>query len=290
MKKLIVMLSFVFVFSAVSFAQELPEPKMYKVGDMEVWAIADFVGERDLSIFDGVDKKILKKYVPSGKAPAAVMTYLIKNGEELVLIDTGFGKGLMEGLEKLNVKPEDIKTILITHMHGDHIGGLVKDGKAAFSNAKIKIGKIEHDFWTSEESAKQFPDRQSSFDLAKKTVGICGAAAEVFNYDDMVTANIKALDASGHTPGQAAFLIESGGEKLLCIADMMHVEALQFPRPDISSNYDMDLQKAAETREKYLKMSAEENIAVAGMHLSYPGVVEVTKAKKAKDGYIFKHK
>lgn len=290
MKKLIMMLLFVFAFTVLSFAQELPEPKMYKVGDVEVWAISDFIGDRDLSIFDGVDKKILKKYVPSGKAPAAVMTYLIKDGEEMILIDTGFGKGLMEGLEKLNVKPEDITMVLITHMHGDHISGLIKDGKYVFSNAKVKIGKIEHDFWTSEESAKQFPDRQSSFDLAKKVSGICGGSVETFNFDDMVAPKIKALDAVGHTPGQAAFLIEFGGEKLLCIADMIHLEALQFPRPDISSNYDMDLQKAAETRTKYLKMAAEENIPVAGMHLSYPGVGEVSKAKKAKDGYVFKHK
>lgn len=286
MKKIIAILSFAFIFAVSSFAQEAAEPKMYKIGDVEVWAIADSLGERDLSIFDGVDKKILKKYVPSGKAPSSIMTFLIKSGSEIIIVDTGFGKGLMSGLEKLNIKPEDVTTVLITHMHGDHIGGLIKDDKAVFSNAKVKIGKTEHDFWTSGESVKQFPARQANFDMAKKVVTVCGDAVELFNFEDIVAPNIKALDASGHTPGQAAFLIESDGNKLLCIADMIHLEALQFPRTDISSKYDMDPEKSAQTREKYLKMAADENIAIAGMHLSYPGVGKVEKVGKKGFKYI----
>jgi Zn-dependent hydrolases, including glyoxylases len=286
-KKLIAAVSAAFIFSALSqgFAQGNPDPKMYKIGDAEVWAIADFTGERALDIFEGVDAKTLKKYIPSGKAPSAVMTYLIKNGGETIIVDTGFGKGLMDGLEKLNIKQEEVTLVLITHMHGDHIGGLLKDEKVVFSNAKVKIGKIERDFWTDDSSEQQFPARKANFDAAKKVVSVYGDSVEVFDYNDIVTENIKALDASGHTPGQAAFLLESQGEKLLFIADVVHVEALQFPRTDISSRYDMDPKQSAEARERIFSVAAKEKIPVAGAHLIFPGIGKIKKHKK--EGYIF---
>ncbi|MCL2144005.1 MAG: MBL fold metallo-hydrolase [Endomicrobia bacterium] len=282
-KSLAVCCVIMFCFGAV-FAQQANEPKLYKIGNVEVWAIADSVGERDLSVFEGADEKILKKYVPSGKAPTAVMTYLIKDGEETVLIDTGFGKGLMEGLEKLNVKPEDITIVLITHMHRDHIGGLVKDDKIVFPNAAVKIGKNEYDFWLSDKSAEEFPSRQENFDMAKQTVSAYGDSVKIFNYDDMVTSNIKALDASGHTPGQAVFLLESGENKLLFIADLIHCADLQFPRPDISGRFDIDAEKSAKTRKQFLEKASKEKLLIAGTHLPFPGAAKVKKAGK---GYSY---
>jgi glyoxylase-like metal-dependent hydrolase (beta-lactamase superfamily II) len=279
------------MFSASVYAQTAAFVKKYNVGTAEVWAIADSSGERNLDIFDNVDAKVLKKYAPSGKVPSAIMTYLIKSGEDLILIDTGFGKGLMDGLKEINVKPEDITLVLITHMHGDHIGGLVKNNEKAFPNAAVKIGKIEYDFWLSDKSSEKFPLRKSNFDMAKRTVSVYGDSVEVFNFDDYVADGIKSLDASGHTPGQSAFLLESNGEKILFVADIVHAEALQFARPDISSRYDMDTAKSAKAREKYFKMAAEENIPVAGAHISYPGIGKVTRAgRKAEDGYVFTHK
>ncbi|MDR1195783.1 MAG: MBL fold metallo-hydrolase, partial [Endomicrobium sp.] len=168
-------------FAAAACAQSLPEPKKYKVGKTQVWAIADSTGERAPNIFIA-DAEVIKKYVPSGKMKTAVMTFVIKTTDNIILVDTGYGAGLMAGLEKIGVKPEEVSIVLITHMHGDHISGLIKNNEAAFPNAKVKIGKIEYDFWTSDDSAANFPQRKSNFDLAKQAAGIYADSIELFDF------------------------------------------------------------------------------------------------------------
>ncbi|MDR1696426.1 MAG: MBL fold metallo-hydrolase [Endomicrobium sp.] len=264
-------------------AQSVNEPKLYKIGNAEVRAIADSTGEGGLGLFDGVDDKVLQKYVPGGAMKTAVMTFLIKTGKETIIVDTGYGQGLMAGLAKLKVKPEDITIVLITHMHGDHIGGLISGGKAAFPNAKIKIGRIERDFWLNDESVSKFPARKNNFDMAKRVAEVYGAAVEVFEFGGEIVPGITSMDSRGHTPGHTAYMLESDGKKLLFIGDIINAAAVQMPRPDISSRYDMDPKQAALTREKILSIAAKDNLEIAGAHLFFPGIGGV-KSNKEK-GY-----
>jgi len=280
-------------FAEVSFAQLKNEPKMYKVGKAVVWAIADSTGERDTSTFSSfADEKTLKEYMPTGKVPTAIMCFLIKTGNEIILIDTGMGSPsgdrasrLMPALSKIGIKPEQINLILITHMHIDHIGGLIWNDKPAFPNAKIKIGRIERDFWIDDKSIEKFPARKAGFDLAKRVVNMYGNAVGVFEFGDTVAPGITAMDARGHTPGQTAFMLESDGQKLLFIGDLLHAAALQFPRPDISGNYDMNPKESVESREKFLAMAANDKLTIAGAHLPFPAVGKVEK--NGKGGYKF---
>lgn len=281
--------------SAVPFAAHhanAADPEAFQIGKIRVWAIADNTGDRDMSVFL-TDEETIKKYAPGGKSPSGVLCFLLETDNGLTLIDTGNGNAadhanpslLMSGLEAIKIAPEKIDSIIITHMHGDHIGGLSQDGKAAFPNATIKIGRLEHDFWLSDESLKRFPDRQANFDKAKRMMELYKGKVEIFDFGGEVIPGVTAVDARGHTPGHTALLIESGDAKLLCVGDLVHSAALQFARPDVNARYDMYPTQAHYTRRDIMQKAAWNKLPIAGMHLPFPGVGRVER-----DGDNFAYK
>lgn len=267
---------FLFTFTLPALAQETEK---FQIGSFIIWTVADSTGERDMSVFTA-DAELLKRYVPAGKAPSGVMTFVLRTADQNILIDTGHGRPqsrLMPGLAAIGLKPEDINLILITHMHGDHIGGLLSEGARAFPKAKVLIGRKEHDFWLNKNSPAEFPGREANFDLAQKVVDIYGDDVQTFQFEEEIVLGVKALEAGGHTPGHTAFLMESGGRRLLCIGDLLHAAALQFPRPDLNASYDMAPDQARASRERILKMAADEGLPIAGMHVAFPALGRVIK-------------
>jgi glyoxylase-like metal-dependent hydrolase (beta-lactamase superfamily II) len=262
-----------------------------------IWAIADSTGDRDMNVFVGADPDVLKKYAPSGSSPSGIMAFLVRTGNETVLIDAGLGEPsgarasqLLDGLSQIGVEPKDVTLILITHMHVDHIGGLVRDGQKVFPSARILSSRIERDFWLSEESVARFPNRRSGFDMVRRILGTYAGAEGTFEFGTMVTPEIQALDARGHTPGHTAFLLECGGEKLLFWGDLAHAAALQFPRPDINASYDMDPVDAAASRALFMEKAAVEKLPIAGSHLPFPGVGTVEKIAPGSYRFLLHNK
>lgn len=264
----------------------------YRVGEAEVWALADSIGERDMGVFAGADPETLRRLVSSGKAATAVMAFAVRNKGKLFLIDAGLGNPsgerasrLMAGLERAGLQAGDVSAVLVTHMHGDHIGGLLRDGKKAFPNAVVLLSRPERDFWLDEKSIAAFPARKANFEQAARVLAIYGDATDTFAFGDEAVPGLMALDGSGHTPGQAVFLLESAGARLLFMADLVHAAAVQFPRPDLNASYDMDPARAAATRALFLDRAATENLPVAGAHLPFPAVGRVEKS--ATGGYRY---
>ena len=271
-----------------------PAPQKFQVGKFTVWSIADNTGDRDMSVFL-TDADTIKKYAPTGKCPSGLLCLLVRSGDRTVLIDTGNGNPpggpnaslLMAGLQTIGIKPADIDTILITHIHGDHVGGLARDGKPVFPNATLLIGRVEHDFWLDEASnLRLFPDRKANFELARRVVDMYGDKAGVFDFGEEIIPGLTAVDARGHTPGHTAFLLESGEEKFLCVGDLLHSAALQFARPDINASYDMLPKWAQYTRTELLERAVWDKMPIAGMHLPFPGVGRV--AHDGPHGYTFR--
>jgi glyoxylase-like metal-dependent hydrolase (beta-lactamase superfamily II) len=226
-------------------------------------------------ILIGVDDARLKQYFPDGSYPSETNTFLIRGGGRTILIDTGFGGALFEALNELGVKPGDVDAVLLTHLHGDHIGGLAKDGKVLFPNARVYLAR-------QERTAAQVNARQ--------LLALYGSRVETFEASPLsstapeILPGIKAIAAFGHTPGHTAFLVESGGEGLIIWGDLMHVQGIQFPLPDIAVTYDSDPLAAAAARKEILNYAAERGLPIGGMHLQYPAIGTV---EKAGEGFRF---
>ncbi len=231
--------------------------------------IQDNMGEklnpRDL-FSDASDSLYNSLNLPNG-IPASVSTYLLNADGEYVLFDAGlgaFGGQMLAHLNELGVSPDDVKKVYLTHLHVDHINGLVSKTDAGFEkvfkNADVYVGQVEKDAWMGMEKN----------DLQKAILGVYNDKLKLFAFGDTLPHNVIAMDAVGHTPGHTVF---QKGE-LLVIGDLMHGYALQIDHPEINSNYDMDKEKSIESRKKILAYAKEHNLTIAGMHLPPPGFVK----------------
>ncbi len=265
-------------------ASASPAPEPFIVGKARVTALQDMPGTMPLDIFRGAGMEAMKAMAPSGSVPAGVTVFLIQNGGRNLLVDTGYGletpgreSALPVLLQQVGLGPDGIDTVLLTHMHGDHIGGLVKNGAPAFPKAVILASAKELAFWTDPDLARDMPALERNARMVRDMVTAYGDKVKPFAFGDIVAGDITAVAATGHTPGHAAFSLDSEGERLLFWGDTVHGAALQFADPDICAKYDMDMPQAVKTRREIFDRAAGEKIPVAGAHLPFPAIGRVTK-------------
>lgn len=242
-----------------------PENRTFHSGAFEVTAIQDAPSTMRAGLFPAIPETEFCKLAGAPLAPASVNVFLLKRDGKSILVDTGNGgeRGTaIRKLRQLGIAPEMIDVILLTHMHGDHIGGLLNAaGGAAFPTAIVYVAEPERDYWLSEEAG-------SGGALAGKVRTAYGNRLKTFRFGEEPVPGIKALDASGHTPGHTVF--DTG--ELLIVGDLLHAAAIQFPHPEVSATYDMDPEKAARVRRHFYDQAAASAKPVAGMHLPCPGV------------------
>ncbi len=278
-------------------------PPSYQVGDVEVVSIKDGDFAFPAEVFLNIDQASLKKVVPTGFAEGTTHAFLVKrNDGKPILIDTGYGAFgpakpmLTENLAKAGVKPEDVSLILLTHLHSDHVGGLLDGDNRAFPNAKIQCSKPEYDFWTNKESLdktlktideQDVPFMKQQFELIGKIVKLYGEDfLPPFEFGSHPVADFRELtaqNAAGHTPGHAFFSIESKNEKLVIAGDFLHGAAIQFPFPQAYARFDMNPAEAGKVRKALLERVCDEDIPFAGSHLPGGGLGRAQRAKN--DGY-----
>ena len=262
-------------------AQENPNIFKYMVGTVEVWLLSEGQGVGRSGILIGATPEMLQECLPEGTFPNSCNAFLLRfpSGKN-VLIDAGRSSvPLLENLKSVGVSPQDINTVLITHIHGDHIGGLLSDGQAVFTNAKVYLSQQERGHGQSNAGARNVMEAYSSNLSLFEPNEIDKQPQELF-------AGVRAVAAFGHTPGHTLFLLESGSEKLLFWGDLTHALAVQMPYPHVAVTFDVDAEKAVETRKKVLQFVAANKIAVAGSHNAFPGIGTLNQA--ANSGYIYK--
>ena len=291
--------------SALAAAPQLKTqaPGWYRMmlGGFEVTALSDGTFPMDLvKLLANVapkqlDEDLSRSFV-TNPVEASVNGFLINTGTKLVLIDTGAGTffgptvgKLLDNLAASGYRPEQVDEVYITHMHLDHVGGLIKDGKMAFPNAVVRASQHEADYWLSKAKMAAAPaDAKDGFANAQQALGpyIAAARFKPFNGDVELVPGVRSVVTPGHTPGHSLYMVESGGEKLLLWGDLMHAAAAQFPDPSVSLQYDMDLPAAAEQRKKVFADAAAHRYWVAGAHLPFPGIGHL---RTNGSGYTFVH-
>lgn len=270
-----------------------------QVGDYDVIALADGTIPQNLhqllqNTKPGEIDDRLKNEFQSDPVEVSVNAFLIKNGNDLLLVDAGTAGNygptlghLTESLAKVGYKPEQITAVLITHIHIDHTGGLMNGEQMVFPNATIYISKPEVDFWFGAESKKHAPESlKNYFAQAEASVGPYLKAGKVktFTYGKDLFPGVTPLVTPGHTPGHTAYALESKGQKIMFWGDIMHVAAVQFLDPAVTIVYDVDQAAAAAQRKKVFTDAAKNKYWVAGDHLSFPGIGHI---REAGASYVF---
>ncbi|MDR3197985.1 MAG: MBL fold metallo-hydrolase [Planctomycetaceae bacterium] len=252
--------------------------------DFKAVVINESVRNMNAEIFASADQAAVKKYLPEDGAPASMSSFVLFAGNDVVLVDTGLGGSQwVKGLADLGVKPEKIKLILLTHMHGDHIGGLLDGNRRRFPNAEVLSAELEYNYWLPQDSKAKTPQ------LEKIKTAYGNDFSKTFEFDEQVFENavmkIKAFNAVGHTPGHTAFLAESSKSRLLIVGDLLHAAVLQFPAPEICSRYDMEPIATAASRKRILDFAVKQNLVIGGMHFPVPNIGMVKNNNQG--GYEF---
>ncbi|WP_319519141.1 MBL fold metallo-hydrolase [uncultured Martelella sp.] len=231
-----------------------------------------------------------ENFLPPDQMVNGFAPVLVDTGSETVLFDTGMGPAgrswgagrLRDGLIANGYQPEDIDIVVITHMHGDHILGLMEEDGPAFPNARYVFGEKEYAFWS--DDARMGTPAEGGHETVKKVVVPLADQATFIGGGDEIVPGITAMEAFGHTPGHLIFMLESGDRRLLLTADTANQYVLSLQRPDWHVRFDMDKEMAAETRKKVFDMVAAERIPFLGYHMPFPAVGYV---EKTGDGYRF---
>ncbi|MFH6782227.1 MULTISPECIES: MBL fold metallo-hydrolase [Methylobacterium] len=257
----------------------------WTLGDRVVVALNDGHLVASLGLVQGVPAGEVECLQAAGyrsvEAPRiTVNAFLILGGGAPVLVDAGMGAGgpgtlgrLPEALRACGVAPDEIGTVLVTHLHSDHIGGLVgADGAIAYPNAEVVIPEAEAAYWLADGAEARAPEAaKAGFRRAKSLVAAYGDRIRRAGEGE-VLPGVEAILAPGHTPGHTAYRIQSGTQSLLIWGDVVHLPAIQFARPEAGVSFDVDGATAAATRKRILDRAAAERSLVAGMHLDFPAL------------------
>jgi glyoxylase-like metal-dependent hydrolase (beta-lactamase superfamily II) len=177
--------------------------------------------------------------------------------------------------------------ILLTHVHGDHSGGITRDGKRVFPNATVYLSKPELDYWMSDAAkAKARASHQNMFVKGRAALAPYLAADRVHTFTPgaEIFPGIRTIGAPGHTPGHTLYEVTSAGHTILFIGDLIHLAEVQLPLPAITVDYDADEAEAAKTRIATLATLAQTHKLVATPHISFPGLGHIYKQG---DGYAW---
>lgn len=283
--------------SAAAPMVKTPAPGFFRVmlGDFEITVLSDgtveLPVEKLLKAAPGHVEKALAKSFLKTPLETSVNAYLVNTGRKLVLIDTGAGGlfgptlgKLVANLKASGYEPEQIDEIYITHMHADHVGGLAAAGLVVFPNAIVRADKRDADYWLSEANLQNAPAANKGFfQGAMASLGpyVTSNHFKPFDANEELTPGVKSYASHGHTVGHTSYLIESKGQKLVLMGDLIHVGAVQLAEPGITIAFDMDARAAAAQRERAFASAAKEGTLVGTAHLQFPGLGHVRASGKS---------
>ena len=278
-----------------------PPAQRFRPGELEVITISD-AG----AVIDGpwpivgedrppaeVERLMRESLLPEKKFRPGFTPMLIETGRELILFDTGngpngfvprpYGGWLAEQLGPAGFTPEQVDVVVLSHLHPDHVGGLMENGRPLFPRARYVTGQVEFDHWakTDYSSSSLEGNVHVTSRLFQSNVKPVADRFSFVQPGDDVAPGIRAVEAYGHTPGHLAFHVESAGQRLLFWGDCAHHEVASLAHPEWHALFDMDKKQEAATRKRIYDMAARERLLVMGYHTSFPSVGYVQKGGSA---------
>ena len=256
---------------AAGHAAALPTHRDFTLGDFKVTTL--LVGSRSveephkifgLNVDDATFNEVsAANFIGTDAAQFFFTPTVVNTGSEVILFDTGLNPaGTTSALEAAGYAVSDVSHVVITHMHGDHIGGLMDgEGNETFTSAAYITGQVEFDAWAKAEN-ENFEGKVRP--LAEKMTFL--------NPGQDVRGGITAVDAFGHTPGHMGYMLESGGKQLLLMADTANHYVWSVAYPDWEVRFDMDKAAAAATRKKIMDMASADRFPLIGYHMPFPGM------------------
>jgi glyoxylase-like metal-dependent hydrolase (beta-lactamase superfamily II) len=214
--------------------------------------------------------------------------YVVNTGRNLFMVDCGghasfiptTGRALAS-LRASGYAPEQIDTVLLTHIHPEHALGLSYDGTTRnFPNAEIVVSAIDHQFWTDPAMEARVPQGQRFIEAARRAIRPYDGRIRTFAIDREVEVipGVTSVPAPGHTPGHVSFRFSSGSETMLIWGDIAHQTLIQLARPRWRVGVDVDQAMGVESRVRTLEMLSRERILVGGVHVPWPGFGRVVAA------------
>jgi len=263
-------------------AVQAPGVYHHTLGEAVVTALNDGMFEGATALLTGIPANEAEGLLTGSFRPVpprlSVNAYLISMGGRRILVDTGCGTSfgpqmgaMARNLAAMGVTPDTIGTVLLTHGHPDHVGGLTDpDGKAAFPNAELVVAEKELAFWRDDAIMASVPEDSKGYFTGARAAFAAYAGRTRTVTEGEAAPGIVAIAEYGHTPGHTGYLISSGGQSLLIWGDIVHIPGVQFARPEAGMVFDVDGGGAVSTRARIFDMAASEKLLVAGMHLDFP--------------------
>ncbi len=267
---------------SVGKAQDAPSPDVplplalqrFDLGDMQVTAFQEAALALEPAMWgggapEGAVSELLGEYnLPTDAVSATVNVMLLERDGERILIDTGTGQNLVPTLEALGVDPSSVNAVVLSHYHGDHVGGMSMDGTLTFPNAMYHFPQAEWDFLQSAPSDNE--GAQAA--LNKLQPAVDAGQISYFGGGQEVVSGVQAVNAFGHTPGHTIFTLGSGDASLLHIADTATHALISPLRPEWAFAFDANPEQAAATRREVLSRAANDGTKIFAYHFAFPGL------------------
>lgn len=261
-----------------------------KIGDVEVTTLLDgAMAGTNAGIQNFFPDSTPEQIAPLRARAFAIETglhqpvgaYLLNTGRNLAMIDCGGHSsfipttgGTLDALRAAGYRPEDVDTVLLTHIHPEHALGLSYDGTTRnFPNAEVVVTQVDHQFWTDPAMESRVPQGQRFIEAGRRAIRPYGGRIRTVDMREglEVIPGVFMVPAPGHTPGHVSFRLTSQNQTMLIWGDIAHQMVIQMARPRWRVGVDVDSAMGVESRVRTLEMLATEGILMGGVHVPWPG-------------------